>query len=107
MRIRGALRGGEKGGGLREKVKKSALRADTTLCPAGEPEREVYIRELPVCCIRALKEAALAESGERRLLGVDCSCGREWWITSSLDERILARFVTHSGPRVGHGPPAA
>ena len=92
---------------MRKKAGKSALRADTTLCPSGEPEREVYIRELPVCCIRSLKEAALSEAGERRLLGLECSCGREWWITSSLDERVLTRFVTHSGPRVGHGPPAA
>ena len=92
---------------MRAKAKKSALRADTTLCPAGEPDREVYIRELSVCCIRSLKEAALAEKGERRLLELGCSCGREWWITSSLDERVLGRFVTHSGPRVGHGPPAA
>lgn len=86
---------------VRKRKKRSSLRPDTTLCPAGEPEREVYVRETPVCCLRSFKEAALAEAGERRALTLECSCGREWWITSSLDERILARFVTHGGPRVG------
>lgn len=90
------------------------MRADTTVAPAGEPQREVYVREIPTCCIRSLKEAALRESaGARRSLALDCSCGRSWWITSSLDERILERFVTHGGPRasgaggVGNGPSAA
>jgi hypothetical protein len=91
--------------------KRSALRADTTVAPAGEPQREVYVREIPTCCIRSLKEAALREAvGARRSLALDCSCGRSWWITSSLDERILERFVTHGGPRaggVGDGPSAA
>jgi hypothetical protein len=44
---------------------------------------------------------------ERRRLELDCSCGRSWRITSSLDDRILERFVTHGGPRVGGSYPAA
>ena len=91
--------------------KKGALRADTTLAPAGEVDQEVYVRSLPACCLRSFKTAALADSGDRRRLAFDCSCGRNWWITSSLDERVLERFVTHGGPRVGngadHGPSAA
>ncbi len=88
--------------------KKSALRPDTTLAPAGEPEAEVYVWTLPACCLRSLKEAALAEVGERRRLEFGCSsCGRSWRVTSSLDERILSRFVTHGGPRVGGSHPAA
>jgi hypothetical protein len=89
----------------------TALRPDTTVCPAGEPQDEIYIRSLPACCLRSLKEAALAESGDRRAFTLDCGCGRSWWVTSSLDERILGRFVTHGGPRVkggtGQGPSAA
>ena len=81
--------------------KKSALRPDTTLAPADEPEEEIYAWTLPACCLRSLKEAALAEAGERRRLGLECSCGRSWRVTSSLDERILSRFVMHGGPRVG------
>jgi len=90
--------------------KKSALRADTTVAPAGEPLREVYVGELPRCCLRSLKEEVLGESGGQRLLGLACSCGKNWWITSSLDGRVLERFVTHGGPRVGSagdGPSAA
>jgi hypothetical protein len=92
--------------------KKGALRADTTLAPVGEVEREVYVRSLPACCLRSFKTAALSDSGDRRRLAFDCSCGMRWWITSSLDERVLERFVTHGGPRVGsggadHGPSAA
>lgn len=90
--------------------KKSALRADTTVAPAGESRREIYVGELPRCCLRSLKQAALAEGGARRSLSLACSCGKEWWITSSLDERILERFVMHGGPRVGgvgDGPSAA
>jgi hypothetical protein len=88
--------------------KKSALRPDTTLTPAGEPEAEIYVWALSACCLRSLKEAALAEVGERRRLEFGCSsCGRSWRITSSLDERILNRFVTHGGPRVGGSHPAA
>jgi hypothetical protein len=85
--------------------KRSALRPDTTLAPAEEPEAEVYVWSLPACCL--LKEAALAEAGERRLLELGCSCGRTWRVTSSLDERIVGRFVTHGGPRVGGSHPAA
>jgi hypothetical protein len=87
--------------------KKSALRPDTTLAPAGAPEEEIYVWALPTCCLRSLKEAALGEAGERRCLEFGCSCGRSWWVTSSLDERILSRFVTHGGPRVGGSHPAA
>ena len=87
--------------------KKSALRPDTTLAPTGEPEAEIYVWALPACCLRALKEAALAEADERRRLEFGCSCGRSWRVTSSLDERILSRFVTHGGSRVGGSHPAA
>jgi hypothetical protein len=87
--------------------KRSALRPDTTLAPADEPEAEVYVWSLPACCLRSLKEAALTEAGEKRRLLLGCSCGRTWRVTSSLDERILGRFVTHGGPRVGGSHPAA
>ena len=88
--------------------KKSALRPDTALAPTGEPEAEIYVWALPACCLRSLKEAALAEVGERRHLEFGCSsCGRSWRVTSSLDERILSRFVTHGGPRAGGSHPAA
>jgi len=87
--------------------KRSALRPDTTLTPVEEPEAEVYIWSLPGCCLRSLKEAALAEAEEKRQLELECSCGRIWRVTSSLDERILGRFVTHGGPRVGGSHPAA
>jgi hypothetical protein len=99
----------ERGGGAeRGRVrKKSALRPDTTLILVDEPEEEIYVWALPACCLRSLKEAALAETGERRLLEFGCSCGRSWRVTSSLDERILSRFVTHGGPRVGGSHPAA
>lgn len=93
-----------------KKKGRNALRADTALCPVGKPESEAYAHELPVCCLRSLKEAVLAETDERRWLALDCSCGRSWWVTSSLDEKILARFATHGGPRVGRasgGLPAA
>ena len=87
--------------------KRSALRPDTTLTPVEEPEAEVYVWSLPGCCLRSLKEAALAEAEEKRQLELECSCGRTWRVTSSLDERILGRFVTHGGPRVGGSHPAA
>ncbi len=87
--------------------RKRALRPDTTLAPADEPEVEVYVWSLPTCCLRSLKEAALAEAEEKRHLELGCSCGRTWRVTSSLDERILGRFVTHGGPRVGGSHPAA
>jgi hypothetical protein len=86
--------------------KKKALRPDTTLALVGEPENEVYVRELPVCCIYSFKEAILGVD-DRRLLELRCSCGRSWHVTSSLDSRVLARFVTHGGPRVGGTYPAA
>ena len=87
--------------------KKSALRPDTTLAPVGEPEKEIYVWSLPACCLRSFKEAALTQAGERRRLELGCSCGRTWRVTSSLDERILDRFVTHGGSRVGGSHPAA
>jgi hypothetical protein len=87
--------------------KKSALRPDTTLAPMGEPEAEIYVWALPACCLRSFKEASLAEVRERRRLEFECSCGRSWRVTSSLDERILNRFVIHGGPRVGGSHPAA
>jgi len=87
--------------------KKRSLRPDTTLAPTGEPEAEIYIWALPACCLRSFKEASLAEAGERRLLEFGCTCGRTWRVTSTLDERILSRFVTHCGPRVGGSHPAA
>lgn len=89
------------------KNKKSALRPDTTLALVGETEEEIYAWSLPACCLRSLKEAALAEAGERRLLELGCSCGRSWRVTSSLDCRILDRFVTHGCPRAGGSYPAA
>jgi len=87
--------------------KKSALRPDTTLAPVDEPEKEIYVWSLPTCCLRSFKEAALARAGERRRLELECSCGRKWWVTSSLDERILDRFVTRGGGSVGGSHPAA
>ena len=94
---------------MREKSRKKAetLRPDTTLAPAGEPEAEVYVRGLPGCCLRSFKEAVMKIGGERRLLELQCSCGRAWNVTSSLDDRVLERFVTHGGPRVGGSYPAA
>lgn len=92
-------------------TKRSSLRPDTTFAPADEPWKEIYIRELPVCCLRAFKETVVAESAEdRRRLTLDCECGKNWLVTSSLDERVLDRFVTHAGPKAGgagRGPSAA
>ena len=89
--------------------KVETLRPDTTLAPAGEPEAEVYVRGLPGCCLRSFKEAIVAKLGDdgRRLPDLQCSCGRNWRVTSSLDERVLERFVTRGGPRVGGTYPAA
>ncbi len=91
--------------------RKETLRPDTTLAPAGEPRAEVYVWNLPVCCLKSFKEAIVAKpAGEqRRSLGLECAgCGRKWVVTSSLDERVLSRFVTHAGPRVEGGThPAA
>lgn len=80
-----------------------ALRPDTALAPAGAPEEERYVTAVPACCLRSLKQEALADVGERRRLTLECGCGREWWITSTLDERVARRFVTHGGPRVSGG----
>lgn len=85
---------------------RTSLRPDTTLAPVGEPEAEVYVWGLPVCCLRSFKEAVVASAGEerRRSLDLECDpCGRTWVVTSSLDERVLGRFVTHAGPRVEGG----
>lgn len=87
------------------------LRADTTLSPVESPAEESYVRELPVCCLRSFKVAVSGEEEpERRLLSFNCGCGRSWRVTSSLDGRVLERFVVHGGPRVGGSggsPPAA
>jgi hypothetical protein len=92
----------------RRRKGRSALRPDTALVPVGEPEREIYVWSLPGCCLRSFKEAVLAEAGDRRRLELGCaSCGCSWRVTSSLDERVLDRFVTHGGPRVGGSYPAA
>ncbi len=91
----------------KSRKKTEILRPDTTLAPAGEPEAEVYVRGLPGCCLRSFKEAVVKLGGERRLLELQCSCGRAWNVTSSLDDRVLERFVTHRGPRVGGPYPAA
>ncbi|HJQ30053.1 MAG TPA: hypothetical protein VJ827_11980 [Rubrobacter sp.] len=95
------------GKAVRGRKRRRSLRPDTALVPIGEPEREIYIWALPTCCLRSLKETALSEVGERRRLELKCSCGRGWRVTSSLDERILERFVTHGGPRAGGSYPAA
>lgn len=87
--------------------KKAALRPDTTLAPVGEPEAEVYVWGLPVCCLRSFKQRLVEGNADRRHLELRCSCGREWCVTSSLDDRVLGRFVTHGGPRVGGTYPAA
>jgi hypothetical protein len=87
--------------------KREALRPDTTLAPAKRPEDEVYVRGLPACCLRSLKETVV-QRGERRFLELHCLlCGSAWQVTSSLDERVLERFVTHGGPRAGGKHPAA
>jgi hypothetical protein len=91
-------------------TKKVALRPDTTLAPVGEPEAEVYVRGLPVCCLRSFKETVVANRGEGpRMPELWCSsCERGWRVTSSLDERVLGRFVMHDGPRMSGGThPAA
>ena len=88
--------------------KKSVLRADTTLAPTEEPQKEIYIRELPACCLGSFRKEILAAPEEpRRNLTLECDCGRRWVVTSSLDGRVLNRFVTHAGPRTGNRPPAA
>jgi hypothetical protein len=92
----------------KSRKKTETLRPDTTLAPVGEPEAEVYVRGLPGCCLRSFKEAVVTKlEGDRRLLVLRCSCERAWNVTSSLDDRVLERFVTHGGPRVGGSYPAA
>jgi hypothetical protein len=91
----------------KSKKKTKTLRPDTTLAPVGEPEAEIYVLGLPGCCLRSFKEAAVMIGSERRLLELRCSCGRAWNVTSSLDDRVLERFVAHGGPRVGGSYPAA
>ena len=88
-------------------ARNETLRPDTTLALVGEPETEVYVRGLTACCLRSFKEA-IVEGDERRLPELRCSCGRSWHVMSSLDGRVLERFVTHGGPRVrGGSHPAA
>jgi len=82
------------------------LRPDTTLSPSRTPAEESYVRELPVCCLRSFKASVLEEQ-ERRRISFECECGASWRVTSSLDGRVLERFVVHGGPRVGGTPPAA
>ena len=92
----------------KSRKKTGTLRPDTTLTPVGEPEAEVYVWGLPGCCLRSFKEAVVTKLGEdRRLLELRCSCERTWQVTSSLDNRVLERFVAHGGPRVGGTYPAA
>lgn len=91
----------------RKTTKKEVLRPDTTLAPVGEPEAEVYLWRLSRCCLRSFKEVVV-EGGDRRLLELQCSCGQSWHVTSSLDVRVLGRFVMHGGPHVRGGThPAA
>lgn len=95
---------------MQQRPPKPSLRADTTLVPAGQSDEELYVRALPVCCLGALKAAVVrSRKDERRMLELGCACGRRWWVTSSLDARVLERFVTHGGPRVSgsYGPSAA
>ena len=90
------------------KTGKKTLRPDTTLAPVGEPEAEVYVSGLPNCCLKSFKETVVGgPGGDRRILELRCLCGRSWHVTSSLDDRVLGRFVTHGGPRVGGTYPAA
>jgi len=95
--------------GVGKSRKKEALRPDTTLAPAGEPEAEVYVWGLPVCCLAAFKEAVVARLGGERLAELRCSsCGHGWCVVRSLDGRVLERFVEHGDPRlIGGTYPAA
>ena len=96
-------------GEARKVKKKESLRPDTALVLVGEPEAETYVWRLPGCCLRSFKEEIVRGTSERRLLELRCgACGQGWHVTSSLDGRVLGRFVTHGGPRVaGGGHPAA
>jgi len=91
----------------KSKKKTESLRPDTTLAPVGKPEAEIYVRGLPGCCLRSFKDATVKGEGERLLTALQCPCGRAWNVTSSLDDRVLERFVTHGGPGVGGSYPAA
>ncbi|MGH3087691.1 MAG: hypothetical protein ACRDSJ_10305, partial [Rubrobacteraceae bacterium] len=103
--VREVGEGSEEEGALRNK--RNVLRPDTTVEPVGKGS-EVYVREMPQCCLRSLKQVAGRETEEKRLLSLECEvCGRDWRVTSSLDERILGRFVMHGGPRIGGSHPAA
>ncbi len=93
--------------GMSENRRKRSLRPDTAVAPVGAPDEERYVTAIPACCLRTLKEEALVGSVDRRRLALACDCGREWWITSTLDEAVARRFVTHGGPRVGDGHSAA
>lgn len=96
------------GAAVKKTRRKPALRPDTTVMDVGPKGREMYIRAMPSCCLGSFKEAVIRETGGRRLLSLECpECGRGWRVTSSLDERVLHRFATHGGPRVGGGYPAA
>lgn len=100
-----------KKGSAKGSAARSSLRPDTAFAPVEDPRKEIYIRELPVCCLRSFRAAVIAEAADdRRRLVLDCDCGKKWLVTSSLDERVLDRFVTHAGPQAGgadHGPSAA
>ena len=92
----------------KSRKKAETLRADTTLASVGQPKAEIYVRGLPGCCLRSFKEAVMVKLGEeQRLLELRCTCGRGWHVMSSLDARVLERFVMHGGPRVGGSYPAA
>lgn len=103
----GDLRRGRVGEEYGMKERRGSLRPDTALAPVGAPDEERYVTAIPACCLRSLKEEALVGSVDRRRLSLACDCGREWWITSTLDELVARRFVTHGGPRVGDGHSAA
>ncbi len=103
----GDLRRGRVGEEYGMKERRGSLRPDTALAPVGAPDEERYVTAIPACCLRSLKEEALVGSVDRRRLSLACDCGREWWITSTLDELVARCFVTHGGPRVGDGHSAA
>ena len=89
-------------GEARKVKKKESLRPDTALVLVGEPEAETYVWRLPGCCLRSFKKEIVGEAhDDRRLIELRCgACGQGWHVTSSLDDRVLGRFVTHGGPRV-------
>jgi len=103
----GDLRSGRVGEEYGMKERRGSLRPDTAVAPVGAPDEERYVTAIPTCCLRSLKEEALVRGVDRRRLSLACDCGQEWWITSTLDELVARRFVTHGGPRVGDGHSAA